>query len=66
MKLKFIGANGSMGLEHGKLYKVSLRTAGKYLVVHINKGLCREITCPYSSMQAFADNWALEDRYGKY
>ena len=60
MKLKFIGENGSMGLKHGKIYKVSLRTTGKNIVAYISKGLCLEIVCLYDSPQAFAANWELE------
>lgn len=66
MKLKFIGANGSMGLVYGKIYKVSLRTIGSYIVAYISKGLFHDIMCPYKSLKAFAANWELEDKYGKY
>lgn len=61
MKLKFIGKDGSMGLVHGKSYKVFLRSVGKYLIAYISKGLFNEIACPYGSVQAFAANWKLED-----
>ena len=60
MKLKFIGKDGSMGLVHGKIYRVSLRTIGDYIIAYISKGLYHEVMCPYESLKAFAANWELE------
>jgi hypothetical protein len=54
MKLKFIGKDGSMGFKHGKVYDVRLTSNTIWIWVHTDVGLY----CPYSSPQAFADNWA--------
>ena len=60
MKLRFIGANGSMGLRYGKIYKVSLSTSNDYIIAEIKLNFCDNIiVCPYSSPQAFAKNWEL-------
>lgn len=62
MFLKFIGADGSMGLTHGKTYDVDVKTKGKYIWVTIPKLEVREKVlkkweCPYSSPQTFSANW---------
>ena len=59
MKLKFIGTDGSLGLQHGKTYEVNLKTAGRYLIARIQTGWISETICPYGSVQAFAKNWEL-------
>ena len=60
MKLRFIGQNGSMGLTHGRIYKVSLRTRHNCIVAEIYRNFWDDaIICPYSSPQAFANNWEL-------
>ena len=35
MKLKFIGAPGSVGLRHGETYKVRVFSSGEYIVVEV-------------------------------
>lgn len=64
MRLKFIGEDGSLGLEHGKVYNVSLKTYGKFLLAIIDVGWFYSVRCPYGSMKAFAKNWELEN-YGR-
>lgn len=62
MYLKFIGANGSMGLYHGKVYNVEVKTKNDMIWVLIpNFELMHNVfgtwKCPYSSPQSFAVNW---------
>lgn len=52
MKLRFIGANNSMGLKHGKVYKVTIVVQDGY--IWVNWGIR---ICPYSSLAAFCANW---------
>jgi hypothetical protein len=62
MRLRFIGANGSMGLTNGKVYEVQVNSVEK-LYLGCNFGLeFSEKTfgtwkCPYSSPESFAANW---------
>lgn len=60
MKLKFIGADGSLGLRHGKIYDLTLKTAVGYIIAIIKTGWISDTVCPYGSMKAFAANWELE------
>ena len=53
MRLKFIGANGSMGLVHGKAYEVKVFTKLNYILATWSS----DIICPYDSPQSFAANW---------
>ncbi len=58
MQLKFIGVNGSMGLEHGKSYIVKVFSKDGYIWVEI--WFIKEKTkklVPYESPQSFARNW---------
>lgn len=61
MTLRFIGADGSMGLKHGETYWVDITTpftfSGPYLRVRIYLGGNNVVDCPYSSPQSFAKNW---------
>ena len=59
MKLRFIGADGSLGLQHGKKYEVTLKTFNQYVVAIIKTGWLSDTICPYGSMQAFAKNWEI-------
>jgi len=59
MKLRFIGADGSLGLQHGKKYEVRLKTFNQYVVAIIKTGWLSDTICPYGSMQAFAKNWEI-------
>lgn len=56
MKLKFIGADGSMGLRHGEVYNVRVFSSGKYIVVEVYRGN-GSYGCPYSSLSNLHKNW---------
>lgn len=63
MWLKFIGANGSMGLTNGEVYDVKVKTKKDYIWVTMSGFELRDKVwgvweCPYSSPQSFAANWA--------
>lgn len=62
MRLRFIGANGSMGLTSGVVYEVQVKSEGNYIGVMIPNFEFSEKTsgtwkCPYSSPESFAANW---------
>lgn len=62
MRLKFIGADGSLNLRHGKIYDVEIHSTNYQIVAVIkneNTMRWREIVCPYGSPQALAKNWSL-------
>lgn len=52
MNLRFIGENSSMGLTHGKIYKVSIDVEYGHVVVRWAGGFC-----PYSSLRTLMENW---------
>lgn len=56
MKLKFIGADGSMGLRHGEIYKVRIFSSGECIVVEVHRGN-GAYGCPYSSLIKLCENW---------
>lgn len=58
--LRFIGADGSMGLKHGRIYPVKVYSTLGKIVVDWNNG-----RCPYSSPSSFATNWAKVEITGK-
>ena len=58
-ELVFIGTDGSMGLKHGKTYKVRLYTYGGKFWADWGPNCC-----PYKSVRSFALNWALSDQDG--
>ena len=55
MYLKFTGENGSMGLVNGRVYDVTIKIEREFIMVHVE--FCGP-SCPYSSPQSFAKNWA--------
>lgn len=57
MKLKFIGKDGSMGLEHGNTYEVEL-TSTKLYIVLVWKANHEIFKCPYSSLADLVENWS--------
>lgn len=59
MRLKFIGADGSLGLMHGEYYNASLDTSYHMLIASIKTGWISDTICPYETLQAFAKNWSL-------
>lgn len=52
MYLRFIGANGSMGLKYGNVYNVEIYEDKKYIWVNWGKN-----KCPYVSFENLATNW---------
>lgn len=56
VKLRFIGADGSMGLRYGEIYNVSIFSSGKYIVVEIYRGNS-SYGCPYISLTKLCENW---------
>lgn len=61
MYLKFIGTDGSMGLEFGKIYKVKIRSIDEYIWVEWEDG-----HCSYSSPQTLACNWQSVSRFKRF
>lgn len=62
MYLKFIGADGSMRLNHGEVYDVRIKTKNGYIWVIIPRFEFRHMIfgtweCPYSSPQSLSANW---------
>lgn len=55
-RFKFIGTNGSMGLQQGQKYFVDThKISGTVLVtVHLSS---HSINIPYTSLEAFRENW---------
>jgi hypothetical protein len=57
MKLRFIGADGSMGLKHGEIYEVNLGNTYALITVYWMDKEGYATPCYYSSPQSFAKNW---------
>jgi hypothetical protein len=57
MKLRFIGADGSMGLRNDGVYDVRISTMGNYIVVEVDR-LSGTYGIPYSSLTKFFANWS--------
>ena len=58
MKLRFIGADGSLGLKHGEVYDVRLSTIEEVIKAHAwSRDDSFYVCCPYSSPKSFAKNW---------
>ena len=52
LQMRFIGKDGSMGLEHGSVHWVRIYNNSRYIfVVWENNG------CPYSSLRTLTQNW---------
>lgn len=49
----FIGEDGSMGLRHGKIYKVKVFYKEPY--IYVKWGFFRK--CPYESINSLYKNW---------
>lgn len=67
MYLRFIGADGSMGLRHGDTYDVKINVKNNYIWVIIPKFEFRYKVwgtwkCPYSSPQSLAANWDIKSK----
>ena len=60
MRLKFTGTNGSLGLEHGRVYHVRIYSESNRIWLAINRNSFFDIiSCCYDSPQGFAKNWSL-------
>lgn len=62
MYLRFIDKQGSMRLDHGRVYDVIIKTKGEYIYVIIptfefRDKVFRRWECPYSSPQTLSENW---------
>ena len=58
MRLKFIGTDGSMGLEYGKVYDCQIESIAPYVyVTWIDWERAVQVRCPYSSLRALLANW---------
>lgn len=69
MIAKFIGCDGSMGLHHGEVYKITITEKSQYIWVRwrpteivetalqlLSGSPCR---CPYRSEQTLRENWEI-------
>lgn len=57
MDMTFIGKDGSMGLQYGKQYTVTVFHASDYYWMSWNTGHGNVLICPYSSLKTLLDNW---------
>lgn len=62
MRLRFIGADGSMGLKHGNVYEVEIkcfRSPKGHIWVAWEFNRFGDViqACPYSSLAALNANW---------
>lgn len=51
----FIGDNGSMGFEHGKMYRFATSIEDGYLQITAKNGLY----CYYQNLETLLDNWRI-------
>lgn len=63
MRMKFIGENSSMCLEHGTDYNIEVKSSeilsdSNMIIAYIKLGK-RIISCPYSSFTTFFQNWRM-------
>jgi hypothetical protein len=57
MRLRFIGRDGSLGLRHGQVYRLSVRPwreDGVYITF--------PVPCPYDTDEAFWRNWEIPQK----
>lgn len=59
MRLRFIGANGTMGLYNNKTYEVSVKKYEYYIILIVKIEHLEGIVFGYSSPQALANDWLL-------
>jgi len=57
MEMTFIGKDGSMGLRHGKTYRVLMFCAEGHIWVSWNDSDDRMKVCPYTSLNTMYANW---------
>ena len=60
-RYKFIGQDGSLGLKKGNYYVIDLKTNifTKKVLAYIYFSERDVITCPYTSIKTFNQNWEL-------
>lgn len=61
---KFIGEDGSLGLEYGEYYRVTIRNSSENeILANIyamsEKSDIKIVTCPYRSIRTFLQNWRI-------
>ena len=61
MEMTFIGKDGSMGLRHGKTYRVQMFCAEDHILVSWNDQNDHIAICPYTSLSTLYDNWKTPD-----
>lgn len=58
---KFVGADGSMGLEHGKRYRLDIDSVGGLTALINNVQIVVHIigvtSVPYKNISTFLNNW---------
>lgn len=62
MVLRFIGTDGSMGLQKGREYEVHINVERTVIWLEIYMGWFRKTYCPYETLNALAKNWELPGR----
>ena len=66
MRAKFIGRDGSCGLEHGRVYDVLLQESNKRMFVYmywIDIHDDELASCPYQSMDTLLNNWEFVEEW---
>lgn len=61
MICKFIGMNGSLGLENGRYYKVNVIKKKEKILAYIEKEYNHITECPYNNQDLFLENWEIRD-----
>ena len=59
MILRFIGTDGSMGLQNNRIYEVKVNFLQNEIWIEVYAGFFQKVYCPYETINAFAKNWAL-------
>lgn len=57
MKAKFIGRNGSLGLENGKVYDIEAVPSRSWYPIQLLIG--GKVKCGYRSLETMLQNWEL-------
>ena len=57
MEMTFIGKDGSMGLRHGRTYRVLMFCAEGHIRVSWNDRADHMAVCPYTSLNTLYANW---------
>lgn len=54
---KFIGVDGSMGLQKGEHYRVEMQHLTAWIEARDDEDWAPGTHCPYGSLKAFKNNW---------